>query len=68
MLQERLPNASRRSEVELERLLEAIATGTIADLDDLDEGQEALLRAAYPSIEDLDEVLFLIRNQVRDER
>jgi hypothetical protein len=57
-----------RIEGELERLLEAISSGAIADLDELDEGQEALLRAAYPSIEDLEDVLLLIRDQEREER
>ena len=68
MLQEKLPNGSRRSSVELERLLEAIATGAIADLDDLDEGQEALLRATYPDLEDLESILDLIRGGQRESR
>ena len=59
---------SRRRERDLERLLEAIAIGTIAEVDDLDEAQEALLRAAYPSSDDLQEVFDRIRGQDPEER
>jgi len=59
---------SRRRKRELELLLEAIAIGTIAEVDDLDEAQEALLRAAYPTTEDLQEVFDRIRGQDREER
>ena len=59
---------SRRRARDLERLLEAIAIGTIAEVDDLDEAQEALLRTAYPSSDDLQEILDRIRGQGREER
>ena len=59
---------SRRRARDLERLLEAIAIGTIAEVDDLDEAQEALLRTAYPSSDDLQEIFDRIRGQEREER
>jgi hypothetical protein len=59
---------SKRRERDLERLLEAIAIGTIAEVDDLDEAQEALLRTAYPAAEDLQEVFDRIRGQDPQER
>ncbi len=58
---------TRRREQELERLLEAISAGTIADVDDLDEAQTALLRAAFPDDDDLQEVFDRIRGRDRDE-
>jgi len=68
MVRKELRSKSRRLEGELEQLLEAISTGAIADLDDLDEGQEALLRAAYPDLEDLASILDLIRAEPREAR
>jgi hypothetical protein len=58
----------RTPQGELERLLEAISTGAIADLGELDESQEALLRAAYPDLEDLEAIMDLIRGEQRDSR
>ena len=58
---------SRRRERDLELLLEAISIGTIGEIDDLDEAQEALLRAAYPATDDLQEVFDRIRGQEREE-
>jgi hypothetical protein len=68
MVRKQLQSKSRRLEGELEQLREAISTGAIADLDDLDEGQEALLRAAYPDLEDLAAILDLIRGEQRESR
>ena len=59
---------SRRRERELQLLLEAITIGTIVEVDELDEAQEALLREAYPATEDLQEILDLIRGQDPEER
>ena len=59
---------SKRRERDLERLLEAIAIGTIAEVDDLYVAQEALLRTAYPAAEDLQEVFDRIRGQDPQER
>jgi hypothetical protein len=59
---------SQRRARDLERLLEAIAIGTIAEVDDLDEAQEALLRTAYPSSDDLQEIFDRIRGQEPEER
>jgi hypothetical protein len=68
MVRKESQSKSRPLEGELDHLLEAISTGAIADLDDLDEGQEALLRAAYPDLEDLAAILDLIRAEPREAR
>jgi hypothetical protein len=60
--------ASTTRQRELEQLLEAISTGSIADAADLDELQQELLRSAYPQIEELEAILDLVRGQSRDER
>jgi hypothetical protein len=59
---------SERRRYELERLLEAISTGSIADVDELDDAQEALLRAAYPSDDDLQKLLDRLRGTDPEER
>jgi len=58
----------QRRERDLEHLLEAISTGSIAEVDDLDAAQEALLRAAYPADRDLQGVFDRIRGQDPEER
>jgi len=50
-------SASRQHPRELEHLLELLATGSLAGIDDLDAAQQALLRAAFPEVEDLQEIL-----------
>ena len=59
---------SERRRYELVRLLEAISTGSIADVDELDDAQEALLRAAYPSDDDLQKLLDRLRGTDPEER
>ena len=59
---------SRRRQRDLDALLEAISIGTIAEVDELDEAQEALLRSAYPASEDLQEVFDRIRGSDPGER
>ncbi len=59
---------TRRRQHELERLMEAISAGTIADVDDLDEAETALLRRAFPADDDLQKVFERIRGVEREER
>ena len=58
---------TQRRRHELERLLEAISIGTVAEVGDLDPDQEALLREAYPNDDDLQKVFDRIRGEDPDE-